>query len=191
MPDYKIAQGIVDREKKMGIWGRDIMRLCDPTCRNTTANKYGKGRGESTVDIFSQYGVNMFPGDAKRHLKIRSFKNRLAVPESGDTPMLVVYRTCKDFIRTIPQLCYAENMAEDIDTNGEDHAYDEACHICMDRPIGLSEEEIREMKDIEEHETRRKQLDPLSMYVWDKHDEFMEELIEDDDYEFDSYEAFI
>ena len=49
--------------------------------------------------------------------------------------MLQVYECCKDFIRTIPDLVMDEHKFEDVDTKGEDHAYDEACHICMYRPL--------------------------------------------------------
>ena len=28
-----------------------------------------------------------------------------------------------------------ENNIEDVDTKGEDHVYDESCHVCMARPL--------------------------------------------------------
>jgi hypothetical protein len=52
-------------------------------------------------------------------------------------PMLQVYESCAHFIRTIPELCVDENNIEDIDTDQEDHVYDEACQVCMARPIPL------------------------------------------------------
>ena len=39
--------------------------------------------------------------------------------------MLYVFDTCKHFIRTVPNLVYDETDVEDIDTDGEDHIYDE------------------------------------------------------------------
>jgi hypothetical protein len=50
-------------------------------------------------------------------------------------PMLQVYSTCEQFIRTVPALVHDEHNIEDIDTDGEDHSYDEACHIMMYRPV--------------------------------------------------------
>lgn len=53
----------------------------------------------------------------------------------GDgNPMLVVFETCKDFIRTVPVLQHDSDKPEDLDTDMEDHAADEARYACMSRP---------------------------------------------------------
>ena len=49
--------------------------------------------------------------------------------------MLYVFDTCKHFIRTVPNLVYDETDVEDIDTDGEDHIYDELRYVCMKNPI--------------------------------------------------------
>lgn len=49
-------------------------------------------------------------------------------------PMLYTFSTCKDFIRTLPALQHDPNRPEDVDTDGEDHAPDEARYACMARP---------------------------------------------------------
>ena len=49
--------------------------------------------------------------------------------------MLYVFDTCKHFIRTVPNLVYDETNVEDIDTDGEDHIYDELRYVCMRNPI--------------------------------------------------------
>ena len=50
-------------------------------------------------------------------------------------PMLYVFKTCTDFIRTVPALTYDPRKVEDIDTAGEDHIYDETRYFLMSRPI--------------------------------------------------------
>lgn len=55
------------------------------------------------------------------------------VLDDGD-PMIFVFETCADSIRTIPSLPHDKNKAEDIDTNAEDHAADEWRYACMSRP---------------------------------------------------------
>jgi hypothetical protein len=50
-------------------------------------------------------------------------------------PMLVVFNTCKDFIRTVPVLQHDRDKPEDLDTEGEDHVADEARYACMSRPF--------------------------------------------------------
>ena len=60
--------------------------------------------------------------------------NRLAFDENG-IPMLYVFSTCKHFIRTVPALVYSQKNIEDIDTDAEDHIYDEVRYIAMENPI--------------------------------------------------------
>ena len=60
--------------------------------------------------------------------------HRLAFDADG-IPMLYVFDTCKHFIRTVPNLVYDESNVEDIDTDGEDHIYDELRYVCMKNPI--------------------------------------------------------
>lgn len=49
-------------------------------------------------------------------------------------PMLYVFSTCKDFIRTVPMIQHDTSRAEDLDTDAEDHVADEARYACMSRP---------------------------------------------------------
>ncbi len=49
-------------------------------------------------------------------------------------PMLYLFETCHDSIRTIPALQHDPLRAEDLDTNMEDHAADELRYVCMSRP---------------------------------------------------------
>ena len=52
--------------------------------------------------------------------------------------MLYVFSTCKHFIRTVPNLVYSETDVEDVDTDGEDHIYDELRYICMEYPVKMA-----------------------------------------------------
>ncbi|MFA5323339.1 MAG: hypothetical protein WC373_11770 [Smithella sp.] len=145
LSDSKIAEGIVAREKKMGIWGRPIIRLSNPDCFNKKPDYKGGGQGPSTSEEFNKYGIYMSPGDPSRHLKLRQFRERLQVPSddngipTGELPMMVVYENCSQFIRTIPYITTDEIDIEDVDTSCEDHVYDEAALICMARPIATKE----------------------------------------------------
>jgi hypothetical protein len=60
--------------------------------------------------------------------------HRLAFDDHG-WPLLYVFRTCPHFIRTVPNLVYDDTNVEDIDTDGEDHIYDELRYVCMKNPI--------------------------------------------------------
>lgn len=152
LSDSEIAAGIIKREQAMGFntWSeyfgkkainQNIIRLCDPTCFNKKPDYRGGGQGPSTVEVFMENGLILRPGDPSRTLKLRQFHQHLLVPHDDEgkvsgIPMMQIYNTCHQFIRTIPNLITDPNNIEDIETDGEDHIYDEASHIVMARPIG-------------------------------------------------------
>lgn len=154
IPDTDIARGILKRERKMGIYGRPIIRLTGHDSFSKKPDYKGGGQGESTEATFSKHKLYLTKADSDRKLKIRAFRERLIFMEEEVkriTPMMLIYNHCVQFIRTIKDLTMDERSIEDINTDGEDHAYDEAAMICMDRPIS--------MKDVEEH------LDPYQKRI--------------------------
>jgi hypothetical protein len=52
----------------------------------------------------------------------------------GEYPMVFVFSTCKDSIRTIPILQHDADRPEDLDTEQEDHAADDWRYACLSRP---------------------------------------------------------
>ena len=87
---------------------------------------------EQIRSVFS--GVSFTRGDNTRMPGKMQLHERLKFGEDG-RPMLYVFDTCRDFIRTIPSLTYDARRPEDIDTAGEDHIYDETRYFLMSRPI--------------------------------------------------------
>jgi hypothetical protein len=136
LADDEIAGRIKKREDYLGISGRNIMRLCGHDCFNKKP-AYGQGgQTPSTAEIFARNGLMVRKADSNRVAKIRQFHQRLAVPKEGGRPMLQVFDTCTDFIRTIPMLQADVNNPEDVDTDSEDHIFDESAEICSFRPLG-------------------------------------------------------
>ena len=64
-----------------------------------------------------------------------------------DKPMLYVFSSCINLIRTLPALQHDTHRAEDVDTAAEDHAADALRYACMTRPYvrdrPLTDEEKR------------------------------------------------
>jgi hypothetical protein len=48
---------------------------------------------------------------------------------------LVVFETCRDFLRTVPSLRHDPDRPEDLDTRGEDPIADETRYACLARPM--------------------------------------------------------
>ncbi len=132
--DSLIAEDINEHEKKIGMSSRKMIRLCDPTCFNRKPDYKGGGQLPSTGEVFAGHGIYMSPGDPSRSLKFRQFNERLRV-YTDKAPMMQIYSTCPEFIRTIPLLNTDKINPDDVDTTQEDHIYDEACHVCMVRPL--------------------------------------------------------
>lgn len=56
------------------------------------------------------------------------------VGDADGLPMMVWFSTCADSIRTIPVLRHDDDRPEDLDTDMEDHAADDARYAAMSRP---------------------------------------------------------
>ena len=107
--------------------GKKIVGIADPAIWDAET-------GESIADTASKHQVYFTPGDNKRIPGWMQMHYRLAFDENG-FPMMYVFSNCKAFIRTIPLLQYDEHKPEELDTDGEDHAADEARYFLMSRPI--------------------------------------------------------
>lgn len=97
---------------------------------------WDRSRGQCVEELIRESfgGVVFLKGDNTRLAGKMQLHERLKFDEDG-RPMLYVFDTCRDFIRTIPALAYDAHKVEDIDTAGEDHIYDETRYFLMSRPI--------------------------------------------------------
>jgi len=95
--------------------------------------------GPSIGERMRRAGVQFRPADNTRVGKTGALSGwdqlraRIAGCEEG--PMLAVFDTCREFIRTVPALQHDPLRPEDLDTEGEDHVADEARYACLSRPI--------------------------------------------------------
>ena len=124
--------------------GRQISRVGDPAI-------WGSQSGESIGDLFERERVYWEKGDNARLDGKMQMHHRLAFDEGGE-PMLYVFSTCRHFIRTVPNLVYSERDVEDVDTDGEDHAYDACRYLLMANPIEArikAEPVVREFDPLE------------------------------------------
>ena len=95
--------------------------------------------GPSIAQMMAREGVFFRPADNKRVSQKGALSgwDQMRARLKGDLdgrPMLYVFETCKEFIRTVPVLQHDPDRPEDVDTDGEDHVADEARYGCMSRP---------------------------------------------------------
>lgn len=116
-------------ETDVNLKGRKITGIADPSI-------FDRSRGKSVADMMAEKGVYWSGGDNHRIAGKMQYHYRLAFDENGISKFYV-FNTCKNFIRTIPNLVYDEKNVEDIDTTQEDHIYDECRYVFMQHPIPM------------------------------------------------------
>lgn len=147
-PPSKVAAKIREIEKddpNLRDRGR-INGVADPAIFGDT------GSGESIASVMARDGVHWEAGNHSRINGKMQIHNRLAFDEYG-VPMLYIFDTCQHMLRTLPTLVYDQTDVEDVDSDGEDHAYDDLRYICMTNPISPRPVE----------EKKKKEYDPLSV----------------------------
>lgn len=128
--------------------GKHIQGVADPAIFNAQSGEsIAETAAKAPNYIYFEKGDNTrIPGWMQCHY-------RLQFDENGK-PRMYVFNTCKNFIRTIPTLCYSTTHYEDLDTEMEDHIADEWRYMCMTRPVKaiVREQKLRPLGD-----------DPLNM----------------------------
>lgn len=130
----KIARKIAEMEHTdPNLRGHHIIGVADPAI-------FQESGGESIAALMAREGVYFTKGDHERIAGKMQCHYRLRFDRQG-YPRFYVFDTCPEFLRTVPALVYDETDVEDIDTDGEDHIYDEWRYVCMARPISYERQE--------------------------------------------------
>ena len=130
-----------------------VVRSTGETYVSTVADPsmFATSGGPSLAERMAREGVLMRPGDNRRVAQRGSMGGwdqlRARMRGDGEVPMLYVFQTCRDFIRTVPALQHDPDRMEDLDTAAEDHAADEARYACMSRPWNISTEKFETFTD--------------------------------------------
>lgn len=107
--------------------GRNIRGVADPAI-------WQSDFGESIADVARKHGIFFDKGDNQRIAGWMQMHYRMQFDENG-YPRMYIFNNCKAFIRTCPLMLYDDTHVEDLDSDLEDHAMDEARYFCMSRPI--------------------------------------------------------
>ena len=115
-----VAEGIVARSADETY----SYSVADPACWKVDG-------GPSIAERMHKSGVLWRRADNQRINGWDQMRQRFV---GDDSPMLYVFNTCVDSIRTIPLMQHDDHHPEDIDTDMEDHAADDWRYACMSRP---------------------------------------------------------
>lgn len=140
----QVADGIRAREKSgADAYGQDVFERIDASVLDPAA--FSENGGPSIAERMATHLVYFQRADNARVARGGAMggwdmlRERLRgetddVGQSIGPPMLYLFETCVHTIRTLPALQHDQHRAEDVDTNGEDHAGDETRYACMARP---------------------------------------------------------
>lgn len=124
----QIATGIKEREAGEKI----ALAVADPSIWAEAGAAHGVP-GPSIGEQMARAGVMWQPADNRRKQGWDQVRGRLEGDAEGN-PMLVVFDTCPEFIRTFPVLQHDKLKPEDLDTDAEDHQADSTRYFCQARP---------------------------------------------------------
>lgn len=130
------AENIRRQLKEEGLWGRIYKCVVDPSMKRVDSQT-----GLSSVDVLEGMGYGFGVGQVElgnnnRVEGWRVMKSYMA-HKPYEEPMLKIFRSCENMIRTIPQLVYYTTRSgrtskkEDLDTTQEDHAADAVRYALM------------------------------------------------------------
>jgi hypothetical protein len=121
MPVELVAKGIKERD------GNDHISysVLDPSA-------FKQDGGPSHGETFHRNGVYFRPADNTRIQGWEQVRSRLIGQD--DTPMVYIFSTCPELIRTLPALQHDDVKIEDVNTEGDDHAPDAFRYGLMSRP---------------------------------------------------------
>jgi hypothetical protein len=143
MPAEQVARGIVTRETdERGHREYVAYGILDPAA-------FAVISGPSIAETLARNGAVFRRADNQRTSRDKRMggwdQMRARLNGNRDQhPMLFVMDTCKALIRTLPEMQHDAHNAEDLDTDGEDHAVDAARYACMSRPYLRSLEATRD-----------------------------------------------
>ena len=103
--------------------------VLDKSCWNRVAG------APSVAQTMIERGIRWLPSNSDRMAGKLQIHKRLQFNKDTEEPLLRIFSTCGNLIRTLPSLPLSRTNSEDVDTKAEDHAYDALRYMCMTRQI--------------------------------------------------------
>jgi hypothetical protein len=134
MSDQEIARGIRKIEEDANEYGRVRPGPADPSIWSAKPRKKDGVIGPSAAEEMGQNGIHWIKADNERVAGKRQVHARFRLDAEGQ-PGIFIFNNCDNFWRTFTTLREDSKNPEDVDSDQEDHVYDEVRYACMFRPI--------------------------------------------------------
>lgn len=134
----KVAKRVKEKEEELKALGY-IQTTPEPGPADNQISNVNEEETASIASLMAKEGVEWTTSDkskGSRKMGLELLRNCLEAAKTGEGPGLFVTRNCKAFIETVPSLPRDEDDPDDIDTDAEDHVYDEARYMALDaKPV--------------------------------------------------------
>ena len=132
---HEIAKKIREVERELEP-GQQITGIADPAIWDASRGKEG-----TIITMLEREGVYFEKGKNDRLSGKMQCHYRFHFDDGR--PMAYIFNTCRQFIRTIPNLVYDDKKVEDVNTDCEDHDYDAMRYFFMANPIAPKMEKAK------------------------------------------------
>ena len=155
MDNVEIGRGIWEREVRLREFQTKIPRISAGPADSSIFTKmdgdsiygkiqsgYHKASGCTGGDIFVE--ANKVSGTRKQGLDLLRSRLFASIKSPMEDPGIFIFDTCTDgWLRTVPVLPRKEDDPDDIDSDAEDHAYDETRYECLHKPSFATSQPFR------------------------------------------------
>lgn len=119
------AKEVAKKAWEMSIDDGVTTMVADPACWSKSDDS------DSIAESFEQAGFTMIPANNDRKNGLQKLHDMLLANGHDGRPMLMIMDNCTNWMRTVPTLTADPRDPEDIDTELEDHAYDDTRYFLM------------------------------------------------------------
>lgn len=128
MTNTDMAKGIIEKEEAM--YQQGLKQTVRPGAADAQIFYGDHGTGFTIADEFANEGVHFIPcikGQGSRRLRLALFRDKLkaSLKDNMEEAGYFALDTCQEFQRQMPLLARDPNDYEAVDTDSEDHLYDE------------------------------------------------------------------
>lgn len=119
------AKEVAAKAWQMSVGENATTMVADPACWGKADNV------PSVAESFEAAGFKMVKATNDRKNGLMKIHELLRANGEDGKPMLLIMDNCRDWLRTVPYLTADPRDPEDINTELEDHAYDDTRYACM------------------------------------------------------------
>lgn len=148
------ARDVAAKAHAMGIMEGVSVMVADPACWSKSDDL------PSVAESFAAAGFEMIKANNSRYNGLMKLHELMKTTLEDGKPALLISDTCRDWLRTVPLLTSDPRNPEDVNTEMEDHSYDDTRYAVMSEYV-LNPRALRKPDRMTPRHRASKTYDPL------------------------------